>query len=394
MADAVHVTGDIVRNVGLGGVLMRPKVGFSPFLGIAALALLILWGPGRALETRNDLKDAAAPREITPRGELAADERATIDLFERSRNSVVFITTKQAVVDFWSRNVMSVPRGTGSGFIWDDAGHIVTNFHVIQGASEASVKLVDGRSFQASLVGASPEHDIAVLKIGIGFKGPRPIPVGTSGDLKVGQRVYAIGNPFGLDWTLTSGIVSALNRSLNEDDGSLLEHLIQTDAAINPGNSGGPLLDSAGRLIGMNTAIYSPSGAASGIGFAVPVDTVNCVVPSLVRDGRYVHPSIGITVDERLNERLEEATGIEGAYVLRVAKGSSADEAGLRAAKISREGEFFGGDIIVSVNGRKVESVSRLIATLDDYRIGDTVRLGVKRGDKLIEVPVRLRGSS
>jgi S1-C subfamily serine protease len=188
--------------------------------------------------------------------------------------------------------------------------------------------------------------------------------------------------------------VSALNRSLNEDDGSLLEHLIQTDAAINPGNSGGPLLDSAGRLIGMNTAIYSPSGAASGIGFAVPVDTVNCVVPSLVRDGRYVHPSIGITVDERLNERLEEATGIEGAYVLRVAKGSSADEAGLRAAKISREGEFFGGDIIVSVNGRKVESVSRLIATLDDYRIGDTVRLGVKRGDKLIEVPVRLRGSS
>jgi S1-C subfamily serine protease len=373
---------------------MRREIRFSPLLSIAALTMLMPWAPGRAFEARSEVKDTAAPREITPRGELAGDERATIDLFERSRNSVVFITTKQAVVDFWSRNVMSVPRGTGSGFIWDDAGHIVTNFHVIQGASEASIKLVDGRSFRAALVGVSPAHDIAVLKIGIGFKGPRPIPVGTSGDLKVGQRVYAIGNPFGLDWTLTSGIVSALNRSLNEDDGSLLEHLIQTDAAINPGNSGGPLLDSAGRLVGMNTAIYSPSGAASGIGFAVPVDTVNRVVPLLVRDGRYVQPSIGIRVDERLNERLEEATGFVGAFVLRVEKGSSADEAGLRAAKISREGEFFGGDIIVSVNGKKIESVSRLLAALDDYRIGNTVRLGVRRGDQLIEVPVRLQAAT
>ena len=372
---------------------MKCEIRFSPLLAVATLTMFMPWAPARAFEARNELKDTAAPREITPRGELSSDERATIDLFERSRNSVVFITTKQAVVDFWSRNVMSVPRGTGSGFIWDDAGHIVTNFHVIQGASEASVKLVDGRSFRASLVGASPEHDIAVLKIGIGFKGPRPIPVGTSADLKVGQRVYAIGNPFGLDWTLTSGIASALNRSLNEDDGSLLEHLIQTDAAINPGNSGGPLLDSAGRLIGMNTAIYSPSGAAAGIGFAVPVDTVNRVVPSLVRDGRYEQPSIGIKVDERLNERLEEATGIEGAFVLRVAKGSSAEEAGLRAAKISREGEFFGGDIIVSVNGKRIESVSRLLATLDDFRIGNTVRLGVKRGNQLIEIPVRLQAA-
>jgi S1-C subfamily serine protease len=363
----------------------------TPLLAIAAFTVLAPGAPSRAVDVRTDARDAGAPREITPRGELAADEKATIELFERSRNSVVFITTKQAVVDFWSRNVMSVPRGTGSGFIWDDAGHIVTNFHVIQGASDASVKLVDGRSFRASLVGASPEHDIAVLKIGIGFKGPRPIPVGTSGDLRVGQRVYAIGNPFGLDWTLTSGIVSALNRSLTEDDGSLLEHLIQTDAAINPGNSGGPLLDSAGRLVGMTTAIYSPSGAAAGIGFAVPVDTVNRVVPSLVRNGHYEQPSIGIRVDERLNERLEELTGITGAFVLRVTQGSSAEEAGLKGARISREGEFLGGDIIVSVNDQKIESVPRLLATLDDYRIGDTVRLGVRRDNKLIEVPVRLQ---
>jgi S1-C subfamily serine protease len=372
---------------------MESQMRLSPLRAVTAMTLIMSFAPGHVFAQGSALKDTAAPREITPRGELSSDERATIDLFERSRTAVVFITTKQAVVDFWSRNVMSVPRGTGSGFIWDDAGHIVTNFHVIQGASEASVKLVDGRSFRASLVGASREHDIAVLKIGVGFKGPRPIPVGTSGDLKVGQRVYAIGNPFGLDWTLTSGIVSALNRSLDEEDGSVLEHLIQTDAAINPGNSGGPLLDSAGRLIGMTTAIYSPSGAAAGIGFAVPVDTVNRVVPSLVRYGHYEAPSLGISVDERLNERLEDATGIEGVFVLRVAKGSSAEQAGLRAAKISREGDFFGGDVIVSVNGNKIESVARLLATLDDYRIGSTVRLGVKRGRQLIELPVRLEGA-
>ncbi len=361
---------------------------------LIAAALLTLWQPALASNGRTDPKAAAASRAITPRGDLSADEKATIDLFERSRSSVVFITTKQSVVDFWSRNVMSVPRGTGSGFIWDDAGHVVTNFHVIQGASEASVKLADGRSFRATLAGASPEHDIAILKIGIGFKGPRPIPVGTSADLRVGQRVYAIGNPFGLDWTLTSGIVSALNRSLNEEDGSLLEHLIQTDAAINPGNSGGPLLDSAGRLIGMNTAIYSPSGAAAGIGFAVPVDTVNRVVPYLIQSGHYEQPSIGIRLDERLNERLEQATGIEGAFVLGVTPGSSADEAGLQAARISREGEIVGGDVIVSVNGTGIDSVARLLVTLDDYRIGDTVRLGVKRGVKLIEIPVKLQAGS
>jgi len=337
--------------------------------------------------------EPVGPRPITPRGEMSADEKATIELFERSRDSVVFISTKQAVVDLWSRNVMSAPRGTGSGFIWDDAGHVVTNLHVIQGASDATVKLADGRIFKASLVGVSPEHDMAVLKIGIGFKGPRPIPVGSSGDLKVGQRVYAIGNPFGLDWTLTSGLVSALNRSLVDEDGGLLEHLIQTDAAINPGNSGGPLLDSAGRLVGMNTAIYSPSGAAAGIGFAVPVDTVNRVVPYLIRVGHYDQPSIGIRTDERLNQRLQEVTGIEGVFVLQVERGSSAYEAGLQPARISREGEFLSGDVIVSVNGKRIDSVARLVVTLDDYRIGDPVRLGVKRGGKVIEVPVRLEAA-
>ena len=348
-------------------------------------------GPLLAANAEVDTHAATFGRPVTPRGELGSEEKATIELFQRSRDSVVFISTKEAVVDLWSRNVASVPRGTGSGFLWDDAGNVVTNFHVIEGASEAAVKLVDGRSFRASLIGASPEHDIAVLKIAVGFKGPRPVPVGTSGDLKVGQRVYAIGNPFGLDWSLTSGIVSALNRSLVEENGNRLERLIQTDAAINPGNSGGPLLDSADRLIGINTAIYSPSDAAAWIGFAVPIDTVNRIVPELIRHGHYTRPSMGIQADESLNERLTEANGIAGVFVLRVERGSTAEEAGIRAARLTRDGEVIGGDVIVAVDGKKIDSVSRLHAALDDYRIGDTVRLGIERAGKRIEIPVRLQ---
>src|SRR5512145_288465 len=219
----------------------------------------------------------AEPRVIAPRGDLAADEKSTIELFERAKGSVVFITTTQLVRDFWSRNMFSIPRGAGSGFVWDADGHIITNNHVVQGG-EAKVRLNDGRDYSARLVGASPAHDIAVLRIRVPERQPAALPIGTSSDLKVGQKVFAIGNPFGLDWSLTTGVVSALDRSLPAEDGrTIIEHLIQTDAAINPGNSGGPLLDSRGRLIGINTAIFSPSGAYAGVGFAVPVDTVNRV---------------------------------------------------------------------------------------------------------------------
>ncbi len=249
---------------------------------LSIAGLMVLWQALPRLDAWMG-GETGTPRLVTPRGDLAADEKTTIRVFENARGSVVSISTTQLVEDVWSQNVYSVPRGTGSGIIWDDAGHVLTNFHVIQGASEATIRLADGRKFRASLVGASPAHDIAVLKIGVAFRRPAPIPIGTSGDLKVGQRVFAIGNPFGLDWTLTTGIVSALNRSLREPQGNAVQHLIQTDAAINPGNSGGPLLDSSGRLIGMNTAIYSPSGASAGIGFAVPVDTIMDVVPQLIR---------------------------------------------------------------------------------------------------------------
>jgi S1-C subfamily serine protease len=304
---------------------------------------------------------------------------------------VVFISTRQQVRDFWTRNVFSVPRGNGSGFFWDDAGHVVTNFHVIQGASEATVRLADGRDYKASLVGVSPAHDIAVLRIGVGFQRPPPVPVGTSADLKVGQKVFAIGNPFGLDWTLTTGIVSALDRSLQREDGTIIDHLVQTDAAINPGNSGGPLLDSAGRLVGITTAIFSTSGSSAGVGFAVPVDTVNRVVPQLIRDGRYIRPALGAEFDEGVNRQLVQMLGIAGAHVLAVQPDSVAAQAGLVSARLTGGGRVVPGDVIVAVDDRPVAGVGELLGRLDDYKVGDTVRLTVRRDGREREVPVTLQ---
>jgi len=333
----------------------------------------------------------ASPRPVTRRGELGADEKATIGLFEKSRDSVVFITTKAQVRDFWSRNVFSVQRGTGSGFIWDESGHIITNFHVVEGASEAIIRLSNGKDYPATLVGTSPAHDLAVLKITVLNKHSPPLPIGTSHDLKVGQKVYAIGNPFGLDWTLTNGIVSALDRSLTEENGNTVEHLIQTNAAINPGNSGGPLLDSAGRLIGVTTAIYSPSGANAGIGFAVPVDTINRVVPQLIRKGKYLRPALGIEIDENINDRLTEILGVEGVVILRVPSGSAAAAAGLKGVTLTRDGSIIPGDIITAIEGKPVDSVSKLAARLDDFRVGDRIHLNLLRNGKKAEVLVTLQ---
>jgi len=325
---------------------------------------------------------------------LSAYEQALIALFERSRDSVVFINTSQTVRDAWTRNMMTVPRGSGSGFLWDDAGHVVTNFHVIQGASRANITLADGRQYPARLVGASPSHDLAVLKIDTDFRRPTPVPLGSSNDLQVGQHVFAIGNPFGLDWTLTTGVISALNRSLpNENRTRIIEDLIQTDAAINPGNSGGPLLDSRGRLIGINTAIYSPSGASAGIGFAVPVDTVKRVVPQLIQTGQYNPPVLGIEIDDQLNRRLVQALGIQGVFVLNVQPGSGAQQAGLRGAGRDQRGGFVPGDIILSINGQDVPDVAKLLSTLDPMSPGQTVRITIRRGQGNLEKSVVLQAA-
>jgi S1-C subfamily serine protease len=286
---------------------------------------------------------------------------------------------------------LSIPQGTGSGFVWDSRGHIVTNFHVVAGASEARVRLNDGREFSAALVGVSSAHDLAVLRIDV-TNPPPPVPVGTSHDLKVGQKVFAVGNPFGLDWTLTTGIVSALDRSLPAADGrSLIEHLIQTDAAINPGNSGGPLLDSAGRLIGVNTAIFSPSGAYAGVGLTVPVDTVRRVVPQLIATGKYARPALGIETDEDLNRTMTRQLDVQGVLVLKAAPGSAAAAAGLRGVRFGADGRALPGDIIVAVNGQPVDGVPRLLAWLDEHQAGEAVRVTVLRNDQRIDVTVTLQ---
>jgi len=358
------------------------------WLTIAIITILVAWH-ALSWADRAFQKESATPKSVTARGDLAADEKSTIELFERSRDSVVYISTSERVMDFWSRNILSIPRGTGSGFIWDDKGHVVTNYHVIAGASEARIRLSDGKEYKAALVGASPMHDLAVLRIGDGPK-RHPLPLGTSHDLRVGQKTFAIGNPFGLDWTLTTGIVSALDRSLTEESGSVIEHLIQTDAAVNPGNSGGPLLDSAGRLIGVNTAIYSPSGASAGVGFAVPVDTVNRVIPQLIGRGKYARPSLGIEIDEDINETITAQLGVKGVVILKVRQGSPAAQAGLKGISINRDRTVSPGDIITAVQGKKVETIAKLMSRLDDFQVGQPIKLSVSRNGKEREVIVTL----
>jgi S1-C subfamily serine protease len=344
---------------------------------------------------RDEPPPIAEPRVVAARGDLAADEQATIELFGRSKDAVVFIATAQRVLNPWSRDVLRIPRGTGSGFVWDNDGHVVTNNHVILGAAEARVRLNDGRDYGATLVGASPAHDIAVLRIRVPERQPAPLPIGTSADLKVGQKVFAIGNPFGLDWSLTTGVVSALNRTLPSEDGSAaIQELIQTDAAINPGNSGGPLLDSAGRLIGINTAIFSPSGAYAGVGFAVPVDTVNRVVPQLIAKGRYARPVLGIQVDPSLNEILQKRLGVKGVAVAGVEPGSAAAQAGLRPARIDPDGGIVPGDIILAVDGTEVDTVAALMGQLDRKKVGGEVALTLLRDGKRAEVRATLRQGS
>ena len=367
--------------------LARPRW-IRLFLCLMALLSASSLPPNPALAQQG----VGQPRAITPRGELAADEKATIDLFERTRESVVYITTSSRVRDIWTRNVYSVPRGTGSGFVWDDAGHVITNFHVIENASEALVKLADGREFKASLVGVSKAHDLAVLRIKIPNRRPAPVPIGTSHDLRVGQKVYAIGNPFGLDWTLTTGIVSALDRSLGGEDGNSIDHLVQTDAAINPGNSGGPLLDSAGRLIGVNTAIYSPSGASAGIGFAIPVDEVNRIVPRLIREGRIRRPVLGIAA---ASPAFNKALGLPpGVAILRVDPDGPAARAGLKPFVPVTEGSVVVGDLIVAIDGTPTPDLDTLLDALERYRPGDTVTLDVLRGTERRQVAVTLDSSS
>ena len=351
---------------------------------VAGVAAAAGFGVPRLVESRTE----ASPRAITPRGQLLADEQAQIDVFRKTSPSVVHITTLEAQRDFYSLNVQQVPRGTGTGFVWDERGHIVTNFHVIQGASAARVTLSDQSTHKAMLVGAFPDRDLAVLRIEVPAAKAPPLPLGTSRDLAVGQKVHAIGNPFGLDQTLTTGIVSALNREIESINQRTIRGVIQTDAAINPGNSGGPLLDSAGRLIGVNTAIYSPSGASAGIGFAIPVDEVNRIVPRLIRDGRFVRPAIGITAGQAgLNRVLNLPAGV---VLVQVTTNGPAARAGLQPFRRASGGDIVGGDVITSVDNEPVKDLDDMLTLLERRAPGDTVTLSVWRNGSTRRQPVTL----
>ena len=344
------------------------------FLILAATIAIAGWFANPALvHSRTD----AVPRAVTPRGPLAPDELANIDIFKKASPSVVHITSLGAQRDLFSPAVQRVPRGTGTGFVWDDQGHIVTNFHVIQGANGARVTLADQSSYDAALVGAFPDRDLAVLRIAAPKSKLPPLAVGSSRDLLVGQRVYAIGNPFGLDQTLTVGIVSALNREIESFNQRTIRGVVQTDAAINPGNSGGPLLDSAGRLIGVNTQIASPSGASAGIGFAIPVDEVNRIVPRLIRDGRFVRPALGVSAGP---PALARALNLpRGVALVQIVAGSAAAKAGLVAFRRDTRGDIQPGDVLTAINDEPIGDVDSMLNQLERYQPGDTVTLTVWR---------------
>lgn len=337
-----------------------------------------------AIKTNNPQTKTITPS--TPPG-LNDEEKATINLFENSAPSVAYITTSRIRQDFWSRNVMEIPQGSGSGFVWDTDGHIITNYHVIQGADKAQVTLSDQTTWDATLVGKAPEKDLAVLKIEAPRKALHPIPVGVSTNLLVGQSVYAIGNPFGLDQTLTTGIISALGREIQSVSGIPIRGAIQTDAAINPGNSGGPLLNSSGRLIGVNTAIYSPSGASAGIGFSIPVDEVKWVVPELITHGKIMRPSLGI---DFVNDQTTARLGVKGALIFNIIEGSAAETAGLQPTYRNQRGRISLGDIIVAINGDRVESSKDMILILEKYKPGDVVKVKVLRNDQEEVVDLKL----
>jgi len=360
--------------------------------GILTSILLIAVIAMATLQVRawwiNQKNAAITPRAVSPRGDLGNDEQATIKLFETTSPSVVYITTTNLRRDYFSPNIYKIPRGTGSGFMWDKAGHIVTNYHVIQGADQATVTLWDNSTWEAKVVGTEPDKDLAVLKIKTTLNRLTPIKVGESSNLRVGQKALAIGNPFGFDQTLTTGIISALGREIESLTRHPIVGVIQTNAAINPGNSGGPLLDSAGRLIGINTAIFSPTGANAGIGFAVPVDTINRIVPQLIEHGKVIKPGMGINLasDSFVSNNLKTS----GILVLNVLPGSGAEKAGIQATRQTANGRTILGDLIKEIDGGEVANSTDLFRILDKKSVGDTISVTVERNDKKMTLKVKL----
>lgn len=336
------------------------------------------------------LAPAAAAAEVDYLSFATEDEANSTEIFRKASPAVVFVTNKALRRDMFSLNVHEIPRGSGSGFVWDPSGLIVTNYHVIAGAHRLTVTLQDQSEFDAEVIGVAPEKDLAVLRIENPPAGLTRLPVGDSSELSVGRKVLAIGNPFGLDTTLTTGVVSALGREIRAPGNRTIRGVIQTDAAINPGNSGGPLLNSLGQLVGVNTAIYSPSGASAGIGFAIPVNTVREVVPQLISYGRMLRPIMGL---ELASDRWIRRYRIEGLPVVRVFQGLPAEQAGIRGAYRNARGEILLGDIIVAVNGKPMRSNDDYLSLLETRKPGDVVTVTLRNGDRQREVSVTLTES-
>lgn len=331
-----------------------------------------------------------ATTSIDTRG-LLESERNTIRVFQQAGNSVVNVSSIKIAFSnsFFDPEPMEVPSGAGSGFVWDKAGHIVTNFHVIQGSDLFNISFKgDKKQYRAKLVGSEPKKDIAVLKLEQMPKQIYPIKAGTSGNLLVGQKALAIGNPFGLDHTMTSGIISALGRKIKGIGGVKIHGMIQADTSINPGNSGGPLLNSQGKLIGMNTMIYSGSGTSAGIGFAVPVDTISAIVPQLIKHGKVKRPGLGIGI---LDDYHKSYFGVTKGIVIKYVKPSSpAGKAGLRGMERDRYGKYYVGDIIIKIDGVLINSYDDIYHVLDKHKVGDYVAVTYKRKGRVKVTKIKL----
>lgn len=377
---------------------------FSAFVGIILLLGGYLLGVSWKSETESDTKiveekvvaENPTEEETANLGiktkssadfDLKPNEKATINLFQEAAPSVVFITTSTFQKDYFTMDIAEIPKGSGSGFLWDDQGHIVTNYHVIEEADKATITLADQSTWDAKLVGVAKDKDLAVLKIDAPAHLLSPLPVGKSDNLQVGQTVLAIGNPFGLDQTLTTGIISALGREVSGAGGFPIRDAIQTDAAINPGNSGGPLLNSSGELIGVNTAIYSPSGAYAGIGFSIPVDAVRWIIPELINFGKIKRPTLGIEIArngflERINKR--------GVLIIRVVPDGPAFQAGMRSTLRDRQGNIVLGDIILAINEFQINNSNELSEALEKLRMGEQVKVTLDRNDQIVETTLVL----
>ena len=366
------------RFPALWGAILGAVVGLAAVLGISKTP----WWASTRLDAQTLATERPLPVDLLP------DERNTIEVFRRTSKSVVFVNNNAVRRDVFTLNVVEVPQGSGSGFVWDRKGHVVTNFHVVRNGDAFTVSLADGKRYEAKLVGVEPFKDLAVLRIDAPDEHLEPLELGDSNSLVVGQKVLAIGNPFGFDQTLTTGIISAIGREMKSVAGTTIQDVIQTDASINPGNSGGPLLDSAGRVIGLNTAIYSPTGASAGIGFAVPVSAIRRVVPQLIERGRVTRAGLGV---ELLPDYYAQRWGIQGVLIRNVQQGSAADRAGLRGIRQIRVGRIDLGDVIVGVGSHEVRSFDDLYTALDEHEPGDRVNVRVRRGDSEREVMVTLQ---